>query len=202
MASAGTNDVSVAFAGLKRTLFELANAVFAADVLVSMREPLRSAVFERKLASAPPEGTMPSPSRAANASLPERNFHLSFAPERPCTQPATLVHHECTSLSGQTKRPAAMPSSDSEATVLWSLTCGPGTASLATTCHCVKRTDCADRAADVARNGEGLGDAERGNSECRLIVAPARRRKAALCSAIPCATPFQLSGKNETCFEE
>ena len=112
----------------------------------------------------PPEGTVPLPFRAVNASLPKHNFHLSFAPDRPCTLFATLVRHECTSSSGLTERPAATPSSDSEAAASEFSTCGPGTASLATTCHHAECADCTDCAADVARNGEGLSDAERGNA--------------------------------------
>ena len=54
MASAGTNDVSVAFVGLNRTSLEFAVAVFVADVLASMREPLRNDEFECKLARALP----------------------------------------------------------------------------------------------------------------------------------------------------
>ena len=54
MAFAGTKDVSVAFAGVNRTFLEFTDAVFAADVLVSMQEPLRNAGFERKLARALP----------------------------------------------------------------------------------------------------------------------------------------------------
>ena len=54
MASAGTNDVSVALAGLNCTSSEFAVAVFAAGILASMREPLWNAAFERKLVRAPP----------------------------------------------------------------------------------------------------------------------------------------------------
>ena len=50
MPSAGTNNVSVAFVGVERTFLEFADTVFAADILVSMCEPLRNAAFERKLA--------------------------------------------------------------------------------------------------------------------------------------------------------
>ena len=46
----GTNDVSVAFAGVNRTILEFADAVSAADVLVSTREPSSDAASERKLA--------------------------------------------------------------------------------------------------------------------------------------------------------
>ena len=54
MVSAGTNNFSVVFAGVNRTFLEFTDAVFAADVLVWMREPLRKAEFERKFARAPP----------------------------------------------------------------------------------------------------------------------------------------------------
>ena len=142
-----------------------------------------------------PAGTAPLPFRDANAPLTKHKFPLLFAPERHRTLSAMLVRRECTSSSGPTEWPAAMPSIDPEATALESSTCGPCTASLATTCHHAERADCANHAADVARDGKGLGDAERGDaergsSERRLIVAPACRRKAVLCSAIPYATPF------------
>ena len=50
MASAGTNDVSVALADVSRATLEFVDAFFAADDLVSMCEPSWNAVFERNLA--------------------------------------------------------------------------------------------------------------------------------------------------------
>ena len=101
----------------------------------------------------------------------------------------------------------AAPLSDSKATASELLTYAPDIASLAPICNHAELTDCADHAAHATRTGEGLGDAERGSAECgsserHLIVAATRRREAVLCSARPCATPFRLSGKNETYFEE
>ena len=50
MVSVGTHDLSVAFAGVNRTILEFADAVFAAGVPVSMCEPSWDAAFERNLA--------------------------------------------------------------------------------------------------------------------------------------------------------
>ena len=153
--------------------------------------PQRTFSFQRESLRRMPRlsGSWRDHSSAGTAS-PKHKFPLSFAPKQQRTLSVTLVRRECTSSRGQTELTASMPSSDSEATASDSSTCGPGTASLATTCHHTERADCADCAADIARNGEGIGNAERGSaehgsSERRLIVAADRRRKAVLCSVIP-----------------
>ena len=109
-----------------------------------------------------------------------------------CAFSATTPCRARASSRGRTERPATTPSDDSEATAPNFFDLWPGHRSLAPACHLAERTDCADRAADAARNGKRISDAERGSSdsERRLIVAPARRRKAVLCSVISCATPF------------
>ena len=149
----------------------------------------------------PPTSTLSLRFRAANASLLKHNFHLLLALERSCVLFTTLVRHECTSSRGRTERPTM------EATASEFSACGLATVSLAPIYHHAEHTDCADRTTDAARNCDGLGNAgrsgaERGSSKRRLFVAPARRRQAVLCSVIPCATPFRLSGKNDTYFEE
>ena len=172
MASAGTNDVSIAFANINCTILEFADAVFTADVLVSMCKPSWDAAFERKLARSFLSSTAPSPFRGANAPLTKHKFPLLFAPELPHTLSATLVRHECTSSNGQTERLAGTPPSDSEATASEFLTCGPDVVSLAPNCNHAERTDLADRAADVARNDEGISNEERDSAERGRSRAP------------------------------
>ena len=142
-----------------------------------------------------PAGTSPLPFRSGNAPPTKHKFLLSFALKRPCTPFASLVRYECTSSNGQTEQQAATPLSDSEATALDFSTYVLGIAFLAPIFNHAERMDCADCAADAARTGKGLGDAERGSAErggleCRLIAAPASRREVFLCSARPCAAPF------------
>ena len=95
-----------------------------------------------------------------------------------------------------------MPLSNSEATASDFLICGPHIVFLAPTCNHDERTDCADCAANAARKRQRVRQCRAWQLRAPFIVAPARQREADLCSARPCATPFRLSGKNDTYFEE
>ena len=73
----------------------------------------------------------------------------------------TLLRHERTSSSGQTKWLTVTPSSDSEAIAPIFLIRGPGNASLAPTCHYAEHyhAECGDRAActaDAEQTTKGL----------------------------------------------